>query len=195
MSEIPTDPGKNPGTHAGSGPSDANEPVDGEVAYDRRLYEETLSLLEEARDMVVSEKRTDKSGQLIGDRLTNSCESLRLTARLTQVMAWVLTQRAVLAGEVSEASSFAPENRLGGWDVCSCNSFEDHAAIPRHLRSLLRRSRRLYLRVKRMETDSMRRLGLLAESEIEPWMAAAIRDGESIVTIDAWRHRRYSGEG
>ncbi|MEM7653315.1 MAG: DUF1465 family protein [Pseudomonadota bacterium] len=165
----------------------------GAVSYDFRLYEETLALLEEARDLVISERHSEKPASAIGDRLTNSCESLRLTARLTQVMAWVLTQRAVFEGEVSEKKSFSPENRLGGWDVCSCTQFESHSSVPKHLRSLLRRSLQLYIRVKHLETNAMRRLGLPHdESEVllqEHW-AHRDADLDGVVSIMDWRQSR-----
>src|SRR3546814_12637811 len=52
------------------------------------------------------------------DRMLASCEAMRLTSRLTQVMAWLLVQKAVHAGEMTREEARAPQHRLGGQSVC-----------------------------------------------------------------------------
>ena len=41
-----------------------------------------------------------------------------MTARLTNVMAWLLLQKAAAAGEIEEQEPLKPENRLGGREAC-----------------------------------------------------------------------------
>ncbi|MFX7941962.1 DUF1465 family protein, partial [Acinetobacter baumannii] len=46
-------------------------------------------------------------------RVGFSCESLKVTTRLMHVIAWLLTQRAVAAGEMAPRDALDPARRLG----------------------------------------------------------------------------------
>ena len=83
--------------------------------------------------------------------LACSLESLRLTTRLTQIMAWLLFQRAVHAGELSPEQALTPSNRLGGKSVCNDRRGEHMMVLPSGLRDLLLRSRKLYQRIARLD--------------------------------------------
>jgi regulator of CtrA degradation len=93
-----------------------------------------------------------------GRRLRNSCESMRITCRLTQVMAWLLAQRAVFAGEIEFDLEVAEFYALSAEGVCLENPLEDMEDIPGGLRSLLERSYQLYVRIKRLDEMSRRHL-------------------------------------
>ena len=80
-----------------------------------------------------------------------SVERLRLTARLTQIMAWLLFQRAVHAGEVSPEQAAEPSNRLGGQEICHDRRGEHMRSMPSGLGDLLLRSRKLYQRIARLD--------------------------------------------
>ncbi len=71
------------------------------TAFFGKTYDETLGLLVEVRDYVADGELRDRAAlaPAVGARL--SCEALRVTARLTQLMAWLLAQKAVHAGELS----------------------------------------------------------------------------------------------
>ena len=72
-----------------------------ETTFFGRTYDEALQLVTEARDYFVNNVGTDRSnGVSIAHRLTYDCETLRLSTRLTQVMAWLFMQRAVHEGEI-----------------------------------------------------------------------------------------------
>jgi len=114
-------------------------------------YREALALTREARDYVALQERFDRAGLDPELQLVASCESLRITARLTQVMAWLLLQRAVHAGEVAAEAARAPEHRLGAQEICATTEAEEQAALPQRLRELLARSGELYQRVSRLD--------------------------------------------
>lgn len=97
-----------------------------------------------------------------GRRLRNSCESMRITCRLTQVMAWLLAQRAVFAGEIEFDLEMAEFYALSAEGVCLENPLEDMDDIPGGLRSLLERSYQLYVRIKRLDEMSRRNLASAA---------------------------------
>ena len=121
------------------------------LAIFSRTYDETMDLMVEARNYLVHSERAERNRQdsLVGLRI--SCEAMRVTSRLTQVMAWLMMQRAVQEGEITSDQALAENNRLSAGDVCLDVSHGEDMQIPVGLRSLLSRSFRLYLRVSRIE--------------------------------------------
>lgn len=116
-----------------------------------RTYDEALNLLVEARNYIAYCEHIERARLSLIGRLAMSCEAMRVTARLTQVMAWLLMQRAVQTGEVSLEESCSDANRLGADEVCLYNEGLASEAMPQGLRSLLERSYELYVRVARLE--------------------------------------------
>ncbi|HVI52650.1 MAG TPA: DUF1465 family protein [Candidatus Sulfotelmatobacter sp.] len=123
-----------------------------------RTYDETFDMIVEARNymrhMLPRERRFGEDNE-VGLRF--SCEAMRVTSRLTQVMAWLMMQRAVLDGEITQEEALNDHNRLSGQDVClSGDEYPPH--MPAGLCSLLQRSQRLYERVLRLERMAVSRL-------------------------------------
>lgn len=127
-------------------------------AYFRRTYDETMDLMVEARNYMayVERRERERAGAAAGLRI--SCEAMRVTSRLTQVMAWLMMQRAVHEGEVAVEEALTEANRLSGGDVCLDDRFSTDTALPNGLRSLLDRSLNLYQRVARLEQQMIGRL-------------------------------------
>ncbi|MBI5162964.1 MAG: DUF1465 family protein [Magnetospirillum sp.] len=103
----------------------------------------------------VEHKERCRADGMAGLRM--SCESLRVTSRLTQVMAWLMVQRAVEEGEIEAEQALAEDKRLSACDVCLDETFAEDESLPGGLRSLMDRSFRLYTRVARLEEQMMRR--------------------------------------
>jgi regulator of CtrA degradation len=124
-----------------------------ETALFTRTYDETLDLIVEARNYMVHLRPAScrPVTQPCGDTLRVSCEALRVTSRLTQVMAWLMLQRAVQDGEISATEACEEHNRLSGQSVCLDETTVEHNEIPPGLRSLLKRSLKLYQRISRLE--------------------------------------------
>lgn len=121
-------------------------------------YDEALALMVEARNYVrYVEQRERRHFEAI-QGLRVSCEAMRVTSRLTQVMAWLLMQRAVHEGEVDLVEALAEANRLSGTDVCLDQSHDGDECLPKGLKSLLARSLSLYQRVARLERQMLQRL-------------------------------------
>ena len=74
-----------------------------------RTYDEALALLHEARNYVIASQLRHLHVTQPTDRLMLCCEAMRLTARLTHVMAWLLAQKAVHAGEITLAEAAADD--------------------------------------------------------------------------------------
>lgn len=119
-------------------------------------YEEALALVVEARDYVAYRSDIDQKRLAPGIRLQASFESLRMTARLTQVMAWLLAQKALYAGEITLAEMASDQFALGGEHICCDNNAANNSDLPGRLRGLLDRSHRLYQRVARLDRQVRR---------------------------------------
>lgn len=85
-------------------------------------------------------------------RIALSCESLRLSTRLMHVIAWLLTQRAVRAGEIPTASALAPHHRLGESPDCDPALLDQ---LPETARVLIEASLRLHERVRQIEAAQL----------------------------------------
>lgn len=121
-----------------------------------KTYDETMSLLVASRDYLANVQPADAAGLKPIDRLRVNCEAMRLTSRLTQIMAWLLAQRAVFEGEMSRATAASDEFRLAADAVCMAEADASLAILPKRLCELLDESRRLYVRVARLDEMNRR---------------------------------------
>jgi len=124
-------------------------------AFFSRTYDEALAMLRETRDYLTGRGKMDLRGLATDAALDYSRESMRLTARLTQVMAWLLLQRAVHVGEITQEEARQPEHRLSGQDICLAPS-AGIERLPVRLISLLGRSDSLYRRIERLDAQANR---------------------------------------
>ncbi|ACI99235.1 MULTISPECIES: DUF1465 family protein [Rhodospirillales] len=123
----------------------------GPTAFFNRTYDETMALLLEARNYVAHHEAADQAKLPPHLRLQASYEAMRVTTRLTQVMAWLLAQKAVHAGEMTQEQAASDEYALSGGHICSEPSGPESELLPGGLRSLLDRSHGLYVRVARLD--------------------------------------------
>lgn len=121
------------------------------IAFFDRTYDEALQLAVETRDYIAAKGQGERAGMSPDLRLAASCEEMRITARITQVMAWMLVQRAVHAGEMTRDEAAEEQNRLSGAEACLSEPVVPEAELPPRLCSLLQRSRNLYERVQRLD--------------------------------------------
>lgn len=121
------------------------------VAYFDSTFEEALALTREARDYIAYQEQVEMAKLGPVARLAASCESMRMTTRITQVVSWLLVQRAVHAGEISRAEARKPRYRLGAQKVCRATGPSVEESLPEHLLWLLERSDQLYQRVARLD--------------------------------------------
>lgn len=112
------------------------------------LYMETMVLADEARGYFDEIGRAARDSLDPVDRVVFSCESLKVTTRLMHVIAWLLTQKAIDAGELPAEAAQAPSRRLGTPVPSDDASL---AKIPDDARSLVVASIDLYRRVERLD--------------------------------------------
>jgi regulator of CtrA degradation len=77
------------------------------------LYTESMLLADEARGYFDELGRNEREALSAMNRVMFSCESLKVTTRLMHVIAWLLTQRAIDAGELPRREALDPSRRLG----------------------------------------------------------------------------------
>jgi regulator of CtrA degradation len=112
------------------------------------LYVEAMVLADEARSYFDSSGRDERLGLDPVLRIGFACESLKVTTRLMQVVAWLMTRRAVAAGDLPATAARSAERRLGDAPE------SDEALLPRlpaAAADLVRASRDLYERVRRID--------------------------------------------
>lgn len=115
-----------------------------------KTYDEASTLVEEARDYVRDHGGADSAALSPAERIVYACETMRLTARLTQVMSWLLLQRALHAGEITREAIREDADDLSGAEVCLAESPPGVERLPPRLIDLLTRSENLYTRVTRL---------------------------------------------
>jgi regulator of CtrA degradation len=131
-------------------PPTPTDPTRSAIYFDR-TYRETMSLLVETRDYMRFREPVDRGALPDDHRLAVNCEALRLTSRLTHIMAWLLIQKAVHAGEITPQEAACNDHRLAGQAVCRERSGARGVALPPTLAQLLERSYQLYTRVERLD--------------------------------------------
>jgi regulator of CtrA degradation len=112
------------------------------------LYTEAMVLADEARSYFDRQGREERDSLDPILRVGFACESLKVTTRLMHIIAWLLTQRAVEAGELSPLQARRPARRLG-----EAPESDDAvvARLPVAARGLVEASQELFARVQRLD--------------------------------------------
>jgi regulator of CtrA degradation len=111
------------------------------------IYTEAMVLDDEARSYFDSDRARNIGPAEVA--VSFSCESLKVTTRLMHVIAWLLNQKAIRAGEIHASDTLKQLDELGyapasdDWMVCR---------MPEEARTLILASEDLYYRVQRMST-------------------------------------------
>lgn len=121
------------------------------------LYVDAMVLADEARAYLESDAGTARELCDPFDRVQFSCESLKITTRLMQVIAWLLAQRAAARGEIERSEIRTEKYRLGE----AAPSDPRYTRIfPIEMQAIIAASEKLYLRAKRLEEQRMDRMGI-----------------------------------
>lgn len=124
------------------------------TAFVQRAYDDTYALLVAMRDYVSGPSSEDSAELDPSDRLRLTHELSRVTRQLTNVMAWLMVQKAVAAGEIStEDGADAPAAQLDlqaeGEDD---EDVDGLGRLPLTARSLIDRSRRITALVRQLDS-------------------------------------------
>jgi regulator of CtrA degradation len=114
------------------------------------LYREGMALVEETADYL------DRAGRLESRQLTPpaslayTSESIKLTARLTQLASWLLVQRAIATGEITSAEANTHRYKAGLVAQSSARP-EGFSGLPDTFKRLIAASHQLYGRILRLD--------------------------------------------
>ncbi|MGE5538112.1 MAG: DUF1465 family protein [Gemmatimonas sp.] len=136
--------------------TDAPSALHPPVAFLDRTYDEALALTRAARDCIAAGVVLPPEGSSTTAALAAAVESMRLTTRITQVMAWCLAQKAIFAGEIERDADTVERFSLGARELCLGEDNDNANLLSEPLRALLAKSRALYVRVLRLD-DLMHR--------------------------------------
>jgi regulator of CtrA degradation len=125
------------------------------------LYTEAMLLADEARSYFDRNGREDRQALDPLLRVGFSVESLKVTTRLMHVIAWLLTRRAVEAGELSPGEANGESRRLGEAPASDPALI---ARLPDGAGQLVRASQDLFARVGRLDERT---------EDAEPWPSPA----------------------
>jgi regulator of CtrA degradation len=111
------------------------------------LYTEAMLLADEAR--AYFDRDPTANGLPIEVAVAFSCESLKVTTRLMHSIAWLLNQKALRAGELSQNEASSDARDLG---YAPATDDYQLARFPDEARELIAASEDLYFRLSRVST-------------------------------------------
>jgi regulator of CtrA degradation len=114
------------------------------------LYVDAMVLADEARGYFDDAAKVARDSLDPIARVSFSCESLKVTTRLMHIIAWLLTQRAVDAGELAPRDALDPSRRLGPEPQSDMVVL---ATLPPEAQALVMSSEELYRRVARLDAS------------------------------------------
>ena len=116
------------------------------------LYTEAMVLADEARAYFDDAGRDERSTLEPFARVGFACESLKVTTRIMHIVAWLLTQRAIEAGEIPGRDGRRAERRLGHAQESDPLVV---GTLPPSARRLINASADLYARVQRLDEGGL----------------------------------------
>jgi regulator of CtrA degradation len=117
----------------------------------KSLFREGMLLVEEAAAYLDGDGRDEAKLLARTEALAYAAESMRLTTRLMQIASWLLLQRAVNEGEMTQNQAASEKNkvRLSSQDMASRPDI--FARLPERLKDLVTQSMRLQARVVHLD--------------------------------------------
>ncbi len=117
----------------------------------RTLFREGMALVEETASYLDGPGRAESRGLGRAASLIYATESMRLTTRLMQLASWLLLQRAVNEGEMTQEQAGFEKSKVRIEQSNADRTISDWNEVPETLRELVDRSKRLQERIRRLD--------------------------------------------
>ena len=130
-----------------------------------KIFKEGMGLVEETANYLEGEGRVDSRVLDRPGTIAYATESMRLTTRLMQLASWLLLQRAITAGEVSDTEASREKSRVNLNEIGAGNNIPGAGALPEGLTELIARSLRLHERVVMMDSMLHGKVAVAAANE------------------------------
>ncbi len=139
-----------------------------------RVFEEGMALVEETADYLDGPGRQEARQLDRAAALAYAAESMRLTTRLMQMASWLLLQKAVSSGELSEDTAKEEQERIT-IEPAEPADPEMLAMLPEGLRDLVHRTQALHDRIARLDEMIRNRETPVAENPVASQMERLAR--------------------
>ena len=116
----------------------------------QQVFEEGMRLVEETADYLDGPGREAARAMSRDDAMAYATESMRLTTRLMQMASWLLLQRAVAAGELSERDARREQENINLPALAQQPGEALISRLPPELTALMERAQHLYERILRL---------------------------------------------
>lgn len=117
----------------------------------RTLFREGMGLVEETAAYLDGPGRAESRDLSRTGSLVYATESMRLTTRLMQLASWLLLQRAVNDGEMTQAQAGQEKSKVRIDGPNSARTGPGWDEVPEQLKSLIERSVRLQERIRKLD--------------------------------------------
>jgi regulator of CtrA degradation len=116
-----------------------------------KVFREGMNLVEETANYLDGDGRKDARALDRHGAVAYATESMRLTTRLMQLASWLLLQRAIGSGEMSQEDAFREKHRISLTEIGRGNPLKGEEQLPAGLLDLVERSLHLHSRVLKLD--------------------------------------------
>lgn len=116
-----------------------------------KVFKEGMGLVEETANYLDGPGRQDARLLDRHGAIAYATESMRLTTRLMQLASWLLLQRAIGAGEMTQEEARREKHRISLSDIGRGHALTGEEQLPEALKALVERSLRLHVRVQKLD--------------------------------------------
>ncbi len=138
----------------------------------KSLFKEGMNLVEEAAAYLDGPGRTEAKALPRMEALAYASESMRLTTRLMQLASWLLLQRAVNEGEMSQTQAASEKHKVKLSNQDMATAPDAFHRLPARLRDLVAHSMRLQARIVHLDQLLYAR----AEAVLPPVASSPVAD-------------------
>jgi regulator of CtrA degradation len=117
----------------------------------KAVFKEGMGLVEETANYLDGPGRREARGLDRHGSIAYATESMRLTTRLMQLASWLLLQRALHAGELTQEEALSEKHRINLSDIGSGQTLQGEDMLPVSLKELIERSLRLHQRIQKLD--------------------------------------------
>jgi len=119
--------------------------------YFNEIFKEGMSLVEETANYLDTDGRREAKALSQTTSLSYATESMRLTTRLMQMASWLLIQRAVNEGEMTEEQASAEKHKVKIQSSTKAAHIKKFDELPARLQQLIKNAERLYDRIHSLD--------------------------------------------
>ena len=116
-----------------------------------KVFREGMGLVEETANYLDGSGRQDARSLDRHGAIAYATESMRLTTRLMQLASWLLLQRAVGQGELTDEAAAAEKRRINLGEIGAGAPLSGSDQLPGALQALVQRSLQLHFRILRLD--------------------------------------------